>query len=652
MKKKILIALFMLATCKSFCQQAYTDSLHHELANAGADSSRLKILSSLIEEYSNSQFDSAIYYAPDAFSLARKLSDKKREAWLFFRMSLSYAGLGNLAKAAEMDLKGLHLAEESNDLHLQANILNTLGKYHSEFKQFDRALDYLRRSFRLYEAAGSEEFSCLSLNFISDTYLESEQIDSAEYYNRQAFQKWNDSQIKNPTFIKMTMLRTRAAIEAQKKNYDAAIKDLHESLIEAGKTDLIEGNYLLAKVFLEINQADSAIVYARKSLLLAESIVQYNGMADAGNILATIYQRRDPQQAILYYQKVIAAHDSASSQMKTNVISNLVGFDEQQRQYEFETATTAYQNKVRQYALISGVAVLLLIAFILFRNNRQKQHLNWTLQQTLTNLRSTQAQLIQSEKMASLGELTAGIAHEIQNPLNFVNNFSEVSAELIDEMNEELGKGDIEEARAIGVDLKDNLSKITHHGKRADAIVKGMLEHSRKSTGEKVLTDINALADEYLRLSFHGMRAKDKSFKADFSTDFDPTLPKVNVVPQEIGRVLLNIINNAFQASAQEDLSGLGSDDKRNLEGLHPTVIVSTKNLGEKIEISVKDNGHGIPDSIKEKIFQPFFTTKPTGQGTGLGLSLSYDIVKAHGGKLEVISLDSQGAEFCIRLPI
>jgi signal transduction histidine kinase len=270
----------------------------------------------------------------------------------------------------------------------------------------------------------------------------------------------------------------------------------------------------------------------------------------------------------------------------------------------------------------------------------------------LHELKATQAQLIQQEKLASLGQLTAGIAHEIKNPLNFVNNFSEVSSELIDEMNEELGKGDIEEARAIGVDLKENLSKITHHGKRADAIVKGMLEHSRKSTGEKVLTDINALADEYLRLSFHGMRAKDKSFKADFSTDFDPTLPKVNVVPQEIGRVLLNIINNAFQASAQEDLPGLVSEDKRNLEGLHPTVIVSTKNLGDRIEIAVSDNGPGIPDSIKEKIFQPFFTTKPTGQGTGLGLSLSYDIVKAHGGKLEVISLDSQGAEFCIRLPI
>jgi signal transduction histidine kinase len=252
------------------------------------------------------------------------------------------------------------------------------------------------------------------------------------------------------------------------------------------------------------------------------------------------------------------------------------------------------------------------------------------LNNSLNNLKSTQAQLIQSEKMASLGELTAGIAHEIQNPLNFVNNFSEVSSELLDEMNDELDKGDIEEAKVISKDIKQNLEKINHHGKRADAIVKGMLEHSRSSTGEKVPTDINVLADEYLRLSYHGLRAMDKNFNADYKTDFDPNLPKVNVVPQDIGRVLLNIINNAFQAIKNDELSPDSYRDKN--DEFKPLVTVSTKNLGDKIEISVRDNGPGIPDQIKEKIFQPFFTTKPTGQGTGLGLSLSYDIVKAHGG--------------------
>jgi signal transduction histidine kinase len=251
-------------------------------------------------------------------------------------------------------------------------------------------------------------------------------------------------------------------------------------------------------------------------------------------------------------------------------------------------------------------------------------------------LKDTQAQLIQSEKMASLGELTAGIAHEIQNPLNFVNNFSEVSNELIDEMKEELSKGDIEEAIAISDDIKSNLEKIHHHGKRADAIVKGMLEHSRVNSGEKVLTDINALCEEYIRLSYHGLRAKDKSFNAAFETDFDPNLPKVKVVPQDIGRVLLNLINNAFQAAAEVE---------------NPMVKVITVRTENGIQISISDNGPGIPDAIKDKIFQPFFTTKPTGQGTGLGLSLSYDIVKAHNGELTVVSKEGEGSGFFIQLP-
>jgi signal transduction histidine kinase len=213
-------------------------------------------------------------------------------------------------------------------------------------------------------------------------------------------------------------------------------------------------------------------------------------------------------------------------------------------------------------------------------------------------------------------------------------------------MNEELGKGDIEEARSIGVDLKENLSKINHHGKRADAIVKGMLEHSRKSEGTKTPTNLNALADEYLRLSYHGLRAKDKNFNADFSTDFDPNLPKVEVIPQDIGRVLLNMINNAFYAVNEP------SKGSKPLEGYKPIVTISTKNLGDRIEIAVSDNGPGIPDAIKDKIFQPFFTTKPTGRGTGLGLSLAYDIVKAHGGELKVESKEGEGTEFRILLPL
>jgi signal transduction histidine kinase len=249
--------------------------------------------------------------------------------------------------------------------------------------------------------------------------------------------------------------------------------------------------------------------------------------------------------------------------------------------------------------------------------------------------------------MASLGELTAGIAHEIQNPLNFVNNFAEVSNELLHEMKEEQATGNLQLTTEIADDVIQNLEKILHHGKRADAIVKNMLQHSRSSSGQKEPTDINALADEYLRLSYHGFRAKDKSFNADFKTEFDENLPKIEVVPQDIGRVLLNLINNAFYAVSEARSSKLEAQSNN----YKSQVIVSTKKSGDKIEISVKDNGPGIPENIKEKIFQPFFTTKPTGSGTGLGLSLSYDIIKAHGGEISVESKENEGTEFIITIP-
>ena len=267
------------------------------------------------------------------------------------------------------------------------------------------------------------------------------------------------------------------------------------------------------------------------------------------------------------------------------------------------------------------------------------------LEAALGNLKSMQAQLIQQEKLASLGELTAGIAHEIQNPLNFVNNFSEVNAELIEEMQKELAIGNTKEAMELANDIKDNEEKIVFHGKRADTIVKGMLQHSRSSNGQKELSDINVLADEYLRLSYHGLRAKDKSFNAKMETHFDEGIGEIEMIPQDIGRVLLNLFTNAFYSVAEK---------KKNAGAeFEPTVSVSTKKVGKMVRVIVRDNGMGVPQKVMDKIFQPFFTTKPTGEGTGLGLSLSYDIVtKGHGGELNVYSRNGDGAEFIILLPI
>jgi signal transduction histidine kinase len=269
---------------------------------------------------------------------------------------------------------------------------------------------------------------------------------------------------------------------------------------------------------------------------------------------------------------------------------------------------------------------------------------NAALHQSMEELKAAQAQLIQSEKMASLGELTAGIAHEIQNPLNFVNNFSDVSVELISEMVDEVEKGNTEEVKAIAKDVQQNLEKILHHGKRAGDIVKGMLQHSRTSSGQKELTDINALADEYLRLAYHGLRAKDKSFNAVLKTAYDEGIGKINIIPQDIGRVILNLITNAFYA--------VNERKKQLIEGYEPVVSVRTNQVAGRVEIVIKDNGTGIPQRTLDKIFQPFFTTKPTGQGTGLGLSLSYDIVKAHGGEIKVDSAENEGTMFTIILPV
>ena len=313
------------------------------------------------------------------------------------------------------------------------------------------------------------------------------------------------------------------------------------------------------------------------------------------------------------------------------------------------------------------LGLILLVSIVSYLRSRQLRrhnkvleekvsHRTKQLKESLDNLKSTQSQLVQSVKMASLGELTAGIAHEIQNPLNFVNNFSEVNKEMLTELIDEMEKGNYGQAKLLANDVIGNEEKINHHGKRADAIVKGMLQHSQKSTGTKQPTNINNLANEYLRLSYHGLRAKDKNFNAELKTDFDNSIGKINIIPQEIGRVLLNLYNNAFYACTERSRSTenakLTADSSKLSSNYQPTVLVSTKKSGNSVIITVSDNGNGIPQNIVDKIFQPFFTTKPSGQGTGLGLSLSYDIIKAHGGEIKVESKEEEGTKFIIELPV
>jgi two-component system NtrC family sensor kinase len=358
-----------------------------------------------------------------------------------------------------------------------------------------------------------------------------------------------------------------------------------------------------------------------------------------------------------FYLKIDAYFNIAFPIAITWMIAMLIRSRKQQKALDKERKKTQEEEVRSKFIATQKAELEILVAKRTVELTNQKNEL----EQALTELRSTQTQLIHSEKMASLGELTAGIAHEIQNPLNFVNNFSEVNAELIDEMRNELNAGNSNEAVLISENIKENQQKITHHGKRADAIVKGMLQHSRKSTGLKEPTDINELADEYLRLSYHGLRAKDKTFNATMKTDFDHNIEKINIIPQDVGRVFLNLFTNAFYAVTEKSKSisptppgktGQDPGEKENPQkDYEPTVWVSTKKIQDKVEIKVKDNGNGIPQKVLDKIFQPFFTTKPTGQGTGLGLSISYDIIISHGGEMKVETKEGEYAEFIIILP-
>ena len=407
-----------------------------------------------------------------------------------------------------------------------------------------------------------------------------------------------------------------------------------------------------ASVYIKLNDLVEAKKYADKSLQLSKELPTKDNFEKSYAALAELDSAQGNfKEAFNHYKIYISYRDSIvneESAMKSLMHKTQYESEKNEALLQAKQAKiNARQTRTRNLQY-TAIAVFLLLAVFLYWNNRQKQKAKTKIETAYTELKSTQEQLIHSEKMASLGELTAGIAHEIQNPLNFVNNFSEVSKELLNEMKTELDNGNISDAKELAADVIQNLEKINHHGKRADAIVKGMLQHSRSSSGVKEPTDINALADEYLRLSYHGLRAKDKSFNATFKTDFDPSLKKINIVPQDIGRVILNLLTNAFYV-VNEKKRLTANDPEAHYE---PTVIISTKKTGNKVEIKVRDNGNGIPQKVLDKIFHPFFTTKPTGEETGLGLSLSYDIIKAHGGELKVSTKEGEFAEFVITLPI
>ncbi|MEO7046858.1 MAG: ATP-binding protein, partial [Ferruginibacter sp.] len=417
---------------------------------------------------------------------------------------------------------------------------------------------------------------------------------------------------------------------------------------------------LLAKSYNKAGQTDSSFKYAYQVYNSASSHSYLSVIYSSAGLLADLYKQQSKYDSAVKYMTIESQYkDSVSGNealQRLQAIASEQQFKEMEQQKAKEDAVTAYKATLKTWYFLGGLLLLLLIIAFMYRTNKQRSRSKMEIEKAYNNLKDTQAQLIQSEKMASLGELTAGIAHEIQNPLNFVNNFSELNTELIDEIKTAIDKNDYEEVKALAKDVDENEQKILFHGKRADAIVKGMLQHSRSSTGVKEPTDINALCDEYLRLSYHGLRAKDKSFNATMVTDFDDSIGKINILPQELGRVILNLLTNAFYA-VDEKKKEAPQPPKGGAEYV-PTVSISTKRIGppsgaEGLSITVSDNGNGIPQNVIDKIFQPFFTTKPTGQGTGLGLSMSYDIItKGHAGTITAETIEKKGTTFKIILPL
>jgi two-component system, NtrC family, sensor kinase len=655
---KSLFTLLLFFSCIHLLAQSENplrlDTLREKLSVATDDTSKVLIMVDLVNSYGYGHADSSFFYVRRIFELSEKANYTYGKFLGYQSLFSVYNSVGDYPKTLESQINALKIAEQlpNRRLHSMAMVHMYLGFVYREMGYYNDNITHHHLAVQLQKESGRpmSEIASSYMN-TSVSYLALKMPDSAWSCVQEGYEL--SRRAGNLITINMSIL---GSIEEGLGKNNEAMATYH-SAVEQERKQNADNNYFLVRVYnnlaelhFKMGHTDSSIYYGHLALFLSQRNNYRPYERDAADILSQSYETKHEQDSVVKYMKImIAANDSVFSQSRLRQFQN-IGFSEEQRQQEINIAEEKYQDRVRFYILVTALGVFLLIAFILYRNNREKQKANVLLrdqkqeiERTLADLKIAQAQLVQSEKMASLGELTAGIAHEIQNPLNFVNNFSEVNKDLLFEMKDEMDKGHIKEAQGIADDVIVNEQKINHHGKRADLIVKGMLQHAQSSTGKKELTDLNALADEYLRLAHHGFRAKEKSFDVTLKTDFDGAIGKINIVPQDIGRVLINLYNNSFYA--------VNERNKQLPVGYIPTVLISTKKVDDKIEVRIKDNGDGIPEKVLDKIFQPFFTSKPSGQGIGLGLSLSYDIVKAHAGELKVESKEGEGAEFVVQIP-
>ncbi len=673
-----VLFLFSFVFIKARSQQSHVDSLHVALQTAPNDTIRMDLLSTLGFYYQDKNIDSSQLFLAQSVSLAQKLALKINEAGILSGQiyALSWT---NYPKALELSLRALKIAEDptseknvwglpaGHTPHIErlialANIYFAMAQLYGNTGNIEKQRLSLLKTIELSEIVRDSTTNMIAYLNLGNIYLLQHALDSALFFEEKAL-SLNRISDNDKTSLGWTY-GTIGAIYLEKEDYrlsgNAYLKGLQfmeEQNNLAGVGSLCLS---LSKYYKTVNKPDSSLFYSYKALETYKTFRDSGGIADAYTSLSSVFEKqKKTDSAFAYLKSGTAWHESLNSAERKNLIAyqNAI-LEEQIRLKNLEEEEIQTRAKIKMYSMLAGIAVCLIIAFLLYRNIQNRKKANAllekqkeeiagqkdNLEKTLTELRSAQAQLIQSEKMASLGELTAGIAHEIQNPLNFVNNFSDVNRELLEELKEEAGKGNMIAVRVIANDLINNEEKINHHGKRADSIVKGMLEHSRQTKSVRELTDLNALCDEYLKLSYHGLRAKDKTFNTDFKTDFDENVGEAAIVRQDMGRCLLNIYNNAFYAVNEK----LKLADKN----YKPLVFLQTRKVNDKIEIRIEDNGSGVPQNIISKIFQPFFTTKPAGQGTGLGLSLAYDIItKEHNGTLTVESQQGKGSVFIIQLP-
>ena len=586
-------------------------------------------------------YKASLEFLYKGLELIEQLSYSEGEALAHYHLGVTYKYLGNFDRALDHLLNSLSISERENLWVPMSYSLNNIGLIYFETEDYENALSYLNQSLEQRRRSGDKWGEAGSLDNIGLCYLKMAQYENAIDFCSQSLTistSVNDQKGQgNSLFHLGNIYEQSAQYDKALENYERALQIRREVGDRKGEA---EASLFLAELYSVENFSRYDI---RQAIGLMANALKLGDEVNANDLLSKIHygfykickKNQKANEALMHLEKYISAEKEIHTAAVNKKILNL----------EISHRVEKSRQEAEMYKLRNVELANLYEEIKKQKEETEIQKRNT--EQALLELKAAQTQLIHSEKMASLGELTAGIAHEIQNPLNFVNNFSDLNAELVDELRTELAAGNTQEALEIAGTIKENEEKINYHGKRADGIVKGMLQHSRTSTGQKVLTDINALAEEYLRLGYHGLRGKDKDSTVLVQTDFEKEIGNVNIIPQDIGRVILNLINNAFYAVNEKTKIFQSALDGHDYK---PLVTVSTKRLGDKVLVSVSDNGNGIPEKTLDKIFQPFFTTKPTGQGTGLGLSLAYDIVKAHGGEISVNTKEGEGSEFIVEL--